>query len=201
MERCFHSPAGWCGCEAGLQHWLQPPSVVRFLSSLLFSVRFLLWITPFVVSYFSHPCSGCFHESLKVLSAAIQAQSIITDRLLVYGFLINKWPIVSGHHGIQCGTHFYFGTIQEPCYKYYCVETFVLQNYFHSQSQKIIEVMGCSPEAQLRSQVFEQWGLSGGWGTETQFSPHVVALIRHTDVIQRIHVFRSLNHIPNKCSW
>lgn len=55
--------------------------------------------------YFSHPYSAYFHESLKVLAAAIQAQSIFTDRLLVYGFLINKWPIVSvGQRGTQSGS-------------------------------------------------------------------------------------------------
>lgn len=43
------------------------------------------------------------------------------------------------------GTNFYFSTKQEPCYKYYCVETFVLQNYFHSQIQKLIQVAECSP--------------------------------------------------------
>lgn len=40
-----------------------------------------------------------------MLAAAIQAQSIFTDRLLVYGFLINKWPIVSvGQRGTQSGS-------------------------------------------------------------------------------------------------
>lgn len=119
-------PAGWCRCEAGLQYWLQPPSVVRFLSVFLFFLVFLLWITPFVVCYFSHPYSGYFHESLEVLAAAIQAQSIFTDRLLVYGFLINKWPIVCGHHGSQCGPYFNLSFKQERCYKYYRVETFEL---------------------------------------------------------------------------
>lgn len=42
------------------------------------------------------------------------------------------------------------------------------QNCFHSQILKIIEVMGFSPETQLRSQVSEQWRLSGAAG----LSPH-----------------------------
>lgn len=84
-----------------LLYWLQPPSVVRLLR---FFLSVLLWITPFVVCYFSHPYSAYFHESLKVLAAAIQAQSIFTDRLLVDGFLINKWPIVCGQRRTHSGS-------------------------------------------------------------------------------------------------
>lgn len=70
----------------------------------VFFLSVLLWITPFVVCYFSHPYSAYFHESLKVLAAAIQAQSIFTDRLLVDGFLINKWPIVCGQRRTHSGS-------------------------------------------------------------------------------------------------
>lgn len=100
MERRFSSLQA--AAHVKLLYWLQPPSVVRLLR---FFLSFLLWITLFVVCYFSHPYSAYFHESLKVLAAAIQAQSIFTDRLLVYGFLINKWPIVSvGQRGTQSGS-------------------------------------------------------------------------------------------------
>lgn len=47
---------------------------------------------------------------------------------LVYGFLINKWPIVCGHQGIQSGPEFNFRLKQKQCNKYYGVKTFVLPN-------------------------------------------------------------------------
>lgn len=76
--------------DVKLQYWLQPPSVVRFQS--VFFLLFCELLSLLCVDFPIHSYSDCFHESL---------QTVFTDRLLVYGFLITKWPFVCWRGDVQ----------------------------------------------------------------------------------------------------